>query len=150
MHKFTIMIVGLLFTSSCWSCSSKGDEVKDTENEVFAIHDEVMPKMGNMLKLQKQLKLHIASLDSIKATGTASGTLRIDEDRDQAMRLSRNLKVADSLMMNWMSRYNGDTLAKLSSDEALKYLGAQKDQITDVQTKVNASIEQATQFLGKK
>jgi len=48
-----------------------------------------------------------------------------------------------------MSRYNGDTLAKLSPDDALRYLSEQKDQITDVQTKVNTSIDQARQFLGK-
>ena len=53
-------------------------------------------------------------------------------------------------MMDWMAQYNGDTLEKLPSDEALRYLNAQKDQITDVKTKVNSSIEQARQFLGKK
>ncbi|WP_420149140.1 viral A-type inclusion protein [Spirosoma sp.] len=150
MHKSTIVVTGLIFSFFVYSCNSDENGVKEAENEVFAIHDEVMPKMGNMMKLQKSLKQRIASLDSLKATESASKTLRIDEDRDQAMRLSRDLKVADSLMMGWMNRYNGDTLAKLSSEEALNYLAAQKDQISDVQTKVNSSIEQATQFLDKK
>lgn len=150
MPKLTFTLTSLLSLSCLfWSCSS-ADEVKEAENDVFAIHDEVMPKTSNILKLQKQLKQRMASLDSLKATGSAAATLRVDEEKEQAMRLSRNLKVADSLMMDWMSRYNGDTLAELSSEQALNYLAAQKDQITDVKTKVNVSIEQVKQFLEKK
>lgn len=150
MPKFTFTITTLISLSCLfWRCNS-GDEVKEAENAVFAIHDEVMPKTSDILKLQKQLKQRMASLDSLKATGSAAATLRVDEEKQQTTRLSRNLKVADSLMMDWMSRYNGDTLTKLPSEQALNYLAAQKDQITDVKTKVNASIEQAKQFLGKK
>ncbi|MFD2936469.1 viral A-type inclusion protein [Spirosoma flavum] len=151
MSKLIVSIAGLLILSGTfWSCNSGEETVKETENEVFAIHDEVMPKIDDIMKLRKQLKQRITSLDSLKSTGSAAATLRTDEEKEQASRLSRNLVVADSLMMEWMSRYNGDTLAKLSSDEALSYLTGQKDKIIDVKTKVNASIEQARQFLGKK
>ena len=139
-----------IISTSFWACGSNEGAVKEAENDVFAIHDEVMPKVGKIMKLQKQLKQRISSLDSLKETGSAAATLRISEDREQASRLSQNLRVADSLMMNWMGGYNGDTLAKLSSEEALNYLAAQNDQITDVKTKVNTSIDQASQFLGKK
>jgi hypothetical protein len=150
MPKFTFIVAGLLTISNAfWACNS-GDSVKEAENEVFALHDEVMPKMGDMMKLRKELNQRIASLDSLKATGSATATLRTDEEKEQAILLSRNLNNADSLMMDWMNHYNGDTLTKLSPDEALRYLADQKDQITDVKTKVNTSIEQAKQFLGKK
>ncbi len=151
MRKHILSIAGLLMLSGTFlACNSGEETVKETENEVFAIHDEVMPKIDDIMKLRKQLKNRIASLDSLKASGSAATTLRTDEEKEQASRLHRNLDVADSLMMDWMSRYNGDTLAKLSSDEALRYLNGQKDQITDVKSKVNTSIEQARQFLGKK
>ncbi len=151
MHKLILFITGLLLVSGTfWACNSGENRVKETENEVFAIHDEVMPKIDDIMKLQKQLKLRITSIDSLKASGSAVASLRTNEEREQASRLSRNLTVADSLMMDWMSRYNGDTLTKLPSDGALRYLSGQKDQITDVKTKVTTSIEQARQFLGKK
>ncbi|GAB4031108.1 viral A-type inclusion protein [Spirosoma jeollabukense] len=151
MYKLTLLVAGVLGISGVlWGCNSGKETVKETENEVFAIHDEVMPKIDDIMKLKKQLKQRIALLDSLKTTGSATAEVRIGEEKDQASRLSRNLLVADSLMMDWMSHYNGDTLAKLSSDDALRYLGAQKDQISDVKTKVNTSIEQAKQFLGKK
>lgn len=152
MHKFTLIVTGLLvFSNVFWACNSNEEAVKEAENEVFAVHDEVMPKvMGDLVKLKKQLQQRITSLDSLKTTGSAAATLRTDEDKEQAVRLNRNLVIADSLMSGWMDHYKGDTLAKLSSDQALNYLAAQKDQITDVKAKVNSSIEQAKQFLGKK
>ncbi len=151
MNKQFISFATIVMMSSAfWACGSNEGAVKEAENDVFAIHDEVMPKVDKIMKLQKQLRQRISALDSLKATGSAVATLRLNEDKEQAMRLSHNLTIADSLMMDWMSGYNGDTLARLSSEKALNYLAAQKDQITDVKTKVNASIEQASQFLDKK
>lgn len=146
-HTLAILIT---FSGLFWSCNSGEEEVKQAENEVFAIHDEIMPKvMGDLVKLKKQLTKRVTSLDSLKASGSAAATLRVDEDKEQAIRLKQNLLNADSLMTVWMATYNGDTLAKLSSDKALNYLAAQKDILTDVKKKVNTSIEQAKQYLGK-
>ena len=151
MTKFVSSVAGLLIIGAfSWACQSNEDAVKQAENEVFAIHDEVMPKMGDVLKLRKQLNQRISSLDSAQATGSAAGTLRTDEEKEQARLLSRNMSNADSLMMYWMNHYKGDTLTKLSPDDALRYLSEQKDQITDVKTKFNTSIDQARQFLDKK
>lgn len=151
MQKTTSTLAFLLIGSILLSsCNSGSDTVKKTENEVFAVHDEVMPKIGDIMKLKKQLNQRIIAIDSLKATGSAATALRSDEEREQAKRLLQDLTIADSLMMGWMSNYNSDTLAKLSSDEAMTYLADQKDQINDVKTKVNSSIEQARQFLGIK
>ena len=151
MHKRIFLLASLLtFSVFLGACHSDEDKVKEAENDVFTIHDEVMPKIDDIMKLRKQLKVRITSLDSLKTSGSAAATLRTDEEKEQASRLHRNLDVADSLMMDWMGGYNGDTLTKLSSDEALRYLDGQRNQIIDVKTKVNTSIEQARQFLGKK
>ncbi|MVM36890.1 viral A-type inclusion protein [Spirosoma sp. HMF3257] len=151
MNKTTRTLAILIaFSGIFWACNSGEEEVKQAENEVFAIHDEIMPKvMGDLVKLKKQLNKRVTSLDSLKASGSAAATLRVDEDKEQAIRLKQNLLNADSLMTVWMATYNGDTLAKLSSDKALNYLAAQKDILTDVKKKVNTSIEQAKQYLGK-
>ncbi|GAB4013003.1 hypothetical protein GCM10028808_30700 [Spirosoma migulaei] len=150
MNKTTLAVL-LAVSGAFWSCKSGDDAVKDAENEVFALHDEIMPKvMGDLVKLKKQLKKRVTSLDSLKSSGSAAASLRVDEDKEQAARLDQNLTIADSLMTEWMAHYNGDTLAKLSSDEALNYLAAQKDFLTDVKKKVNTSLEQTKQFLGKK
>lgn len=150
MKKALPILAGLTALSSMiWSCNSQ-DAVKEAENQVFALHDEIMPKIDDIMKLKKQLNQQLITLDSLKANGSAAASVRIGDEKQQATRLVRDLTVADSLMMNWMSQYNGDTLTKLSSDDALRYLAAQKDQITDVKEKFKTSIEQAHQFLDKK
>ncbi|MFD2572757.1 viral A-type inclusion protein [Spirosoma soli] len=150
MFKFFPTVASFIISSLFFlSCKSDENKIKDAENEVFAIHDEVMPKIDDVMKLRKQLRQRITSFDSLKVAGSAAATLRTDEDKEQAVRINQDLALADSLMMDWMSRYNGDTLAKLPSEEALRYLTDQKDKITDVKTKVNTSIQQARQFLGK-
>ncbi|MCY7358735.1 MAG: viral A-type inclusion protein [Rudanella sp.] len=140
----------LLFFVSCQN-SGQGDAVKTAEAEVFKIHDEVMPRVSDIMKLQKQLKQRIAATDSAQeGQNTPSATLRTDEEKEQAMRLNRRLAEADSLMMNWMSNYNGDTLVTLKPELAIQYLDAEKQKIADVQKKITSSIADAKQFLGVK
>ncbi|MGF7217595.1 hypothetical protein GGR92_003769 [Spirosoma lacussanchae] len=150
MHNRVVLLTGLLTaTLFLGSCQSNEDAVREAENEVFAIHDEVMPKTSDILGLKKQLNQRLTALDSLGEAGSPTATLRADEDREQLMRLRKNLSDADSSMMSWMNQYNGDTLTTLSSEEALRYLAEQKDQINEVKTRVNTSIEQARSFLGK-
>ncbi|GAB3885143.1 viral A-type inclusion protein [Spirosoma agri] len=140
----------LVLSGSFWACTKSGEEtVKQAENDVFAIHDDVMPLLDDVMKMRKLVKARIVVLDSTKAAVSAASTLRIDEERDQAKRIVQNLTDADSLMMSWMDHYKNDTLAKLPSDDALRYLDQQKDLITDVKAKVNSSLKEAVQFLQK-
>ena len=138
----------LLFFFSCHT--GQTDAVKDTEAAVFEIHDEVMPKMGEIMKLQKQLKQRMVAIDSLAGQETPSVALRTNEEKEQAMRLNRQLAQADSLMMDWMSNYKSDTLTALKPEQAIQYLEAEKQKITDVQKKTNNSIMDARQFLGLK
>ena len=149
MRTCVLFVGSMLVVGPLVSCQSDEKAVKEAEDKVFAIHDDVMGKMGDMMKLKKQLNQRVATIDSTRQTGSAAGTLQADEERAQAMRLRKNLTDADSVMMGWMSGYNGDTLTKLPTDGAMRYLSDQKDQIDDVKTKVNSSIEQARAFLGK-
>jgi hypothetical protein len=151
MQSFVLNVVRLLLISIfCGACNSDEAAVKQAEEDVFALHDQVMPMYDDVMKLRKQLNNRISGLDSLQATGSAAGTLRTDEEKEQVRLLIRNLTEADSSMMHWMDNYEGDTLTKLSHDDALRYLDDQKDKITDVQTKLILSIEQARRYLAKK
>ncbi|QJW90076.1 viral A-type inclusion protein [Spirosoma taeanense] len=151
MTKFLLPVAGFLALNIAFlACSPSGEEaVKKAENDVFAIHDEVMPKLDDMMRMRKKLRQRIAALDSTAASGSASATLRTGEEQEQARRLLRDLTEADSLMMNWMTQYKNDTLTKLPSAEALRYLEQQKDKISDVKTKINTSLAQSRQYLDK-
>ncbi|AQG79991.1 viral A-type inclusion protein [Spirosoma montaniterrae] len=138
-----VLVLSGLLVSAC----RMQDAVDQAENEVFAIHDQVMPKTSQILALRKRLTERVAELDSLKQTGSAVATLRTDEEREQALRIKRNLTEADSLMLLWMNQYNSDTLDKLSEEDGLRYLDTQKEQITHIKTKVDGSIQQARKFL---
>ncbi|OIN57426.1 hypothetical protein [Arsenicibacter rosenii] len=141
----TILASGFLF-----SCGDSGQQeaIDKTEKEVFAVHDEVMPKIGEIMKLRKELNQLVGKEDSLAAT-SASATLLSDEKKAQASLLSRQLGEADSLMMAWMNGYNADTLKKLESADALRYLEQEKGKVTNVKEKINSSIADARRFLGK-
>ncbi len=132
---------------ACSSGASK-EAVDAAETKVLAVHDEVMPKISDVLKLTKQLRQRTDSLDQLKATD-ASATVRIDEEKAQVRQLTRQLKEADSLMMGWMEGYHGDTLQQLKPEQALSYLTQQQTKINDVKQKLNNSISQARTYLTK-
>ncbi|MBO0949095.1 viral A-type inclusion protein [Fibrella forsythiae] len=122
-----------------------GTPIDKAEKEVLAVHDEVMPRIDNVMKLKKELNGKLTALDSIQ--GTPTETVRIDEQKAQLRQLVRHLTEADSLMMDWMGQYHGDTLKKLPEADALRYLAEQKQLINNAKAKINQSIQQAQTYL---
>ncbi|RYF73149.1 MAG: viral A-type inclusion protein [Cytophagaceae bacterium] len=125
--------------------SEDGTPIDKAEKEVLEVHDEVMPRIDNVMKLKKELNGKLTALDSMQ--GTPTETVRIDEQKAQVRQLVRHLTEADSLMMDWMGQYNGDTLKKLPEADALRYLAEQKQLINNAKAKINQSIQQAQTYL---
>ncbi|HEV7349946.1 viral A-type inclusion protein [Telluribacter sp.] len=129
------------------SCTQDADKVKEIEQEVLDIHDEVMPKMDDVMKLKQQLKTKLANLDSLQQEGISSNTMA--EERIKASDLNRQLVLADSLMMEWMYQYRGDSAKALPSDQAMDYFNKEKEKITVVKDKTLKSIKEAEGFLDR-
>jgi hypothetical protein len=115
------------------------------EKEVLAIHDEVMPKMDEIMSLQSKLVKKMASIDSLQQEGVSS--TRLAEQRIKAFELNRLLKTADSLMMNWMYTYRGDSAKGLQPAEAMLYFEKEKEKIVKVKETTNSSIDEVKMFL---
>lgn len=120
--------------------------VEQLEKDVFAVHDEVMPRISEIMKLKKDLNGKLVTLDSLKQA-SPSEAVRIDEQKEQGRLIVRHLTEADSLMMDWMHRYNGDTLKALPEADAVRYLNSQKEIINDVKKKINQSVGDAQSYL---
>lgn len=135
----------MLAVLSLSACNQGGERVKETEDEVMAIHDEVMPKMQDIMNLKKKLSAKLLELDSLQQEGVSSNTLA--EQRVKALDLSRDLTMADSLMMDWMYQYRGDSAKALPAGDALGYFRLEKDKILGVQKRTNQSVEAAREFL---
>ncbi|XWW44650.1 viral A-type inclusion protein [Fibrella sp. USSR17] len=119
--------------------------VDKAQKEVLALHDEVMPRIDDIMKLKKELNGKLTALDSMR--GTPTETVRIDEQKAQVRQLVRHLIEADRLMMDWMDQYKGDTLKKLPEADALRYLAEQKQLINNAKAKIDQSIAQSQNYL---
>ena len=105
----------------------------------MAIHDEVMPKMGQLGKLVGQLKPMADSL----------GT---DSPEAKAM---RDLQEANMAMMDWMqnfgNRFEPEEImeGKELSEEKKQWLDEEEVEVKKVKEKINSSIANAEALLGK-
>ncbi|PWK27298.1 hypothetical protein LV89_01611 [Arcicella aurantiaca] len=116
------------------ACQKNGeDKQKVMIDEVMAIHDEVMPKMDDIMTLK-------SSLDS---------AIKVSPDSAKAKQLYSALDSADNQMMDWMQAYNPDQVKGKSEEEVTKYYADEKAKISSVKELTNKSIEEAKGFLGK-
>lgn len=121
------------------ACKEEKKETSPSQMEqVMAIHDEVMPKMGKLGKLVGQLKPMADSL----------GT---DSPQAKAM---RDLQDANKSMMDWMQGF-GDRFepeeimdGKELSQEKKQWLKEEEEKVKEVKEKINSSIAKAEALLG--
>ncbi len=126
MRYMTLIIIA--FVLGC----KPGDyspEVKQLFDEVMAIHDEVMPEMGTIHKLKKQL-------------GPLQGN---DTRSDHVEELMARLDSAGVLMMDWMADFKvpGDAEEHIQID----YLINEKTRIEEISNAMKSSIESAKSYL---
>lgn len=116
------------------SCQSKEKEIQLLNAEVIAIHDEVMPKMDEVMKLKSKLQQQLMS-ETIEAP-----------EKQKIQSLIIELEEADQAMMNWMRNYDSLMEGK-TEEEKLSYLNTQKESIQSVKEKMLGAISQADSYL---
>lgn len=113
---------------------------EDLAKEVIGIHDEVMPRMGELVKLRKQLKEKINEW-------TADSAGHASQIANFSHRVA-DLDSADKAMMDWMHEYNGGQ-GIYDHEEIMAYLNEEKVKITAVKDFMNASMESAKKSLAE-
>jgi uncharacterized lipoprotein NlpE involved in copper resistance len=127
----TLILIGIILLGC--NSSSQNDELKNLRTEVMAIHDEVMPKMGELRQVEKSLRS--ASEDQADSVGNAM------------IEAANAIGVANENMMVWMRNYD-PTFA--GEDEDVKaYLEEQKDAITKVRDDMLNSLEAGKELLNQ-
>lgn len=106
--------------------------------EVMAIHDEVMPEMERIYRLQKKLTQVIDSLESENVASAIS----VDSLKD----INVALKASDDAMMNWM-RSNDFKFEGMEQAEIIRELESEKENIIVVREKMLNSIADAEAVL---
>lgn len=139
MKKFillSILTIGILI-----SCKEEKKQLKGPTQmeEVMAVHDEVMPKMGTIGKL-------VGELNGI-ADSTETG-LKYEAAK-------KDLQAAHKSMMDWMqgfgNRFDSDEIlkGKKLTEEKQGWLNEEEDKVKALQEEINSSIEGAKALLGK-
>ncbi|WP_339608636.1 hypothetical protein [uncultured Roseivirga sp.] len=132
MKKAISLLVIVLFV---FACAKKEDKFETLKTEVFAIHDEVMPKMGELMTLKKKV------LEKV-----ASGT-NPDELRDAAL----NLEKAQEGMMKWMNEWSANSTPHVNNEsteeEKMTFINAEIERVKKVKEDINSSIAEAKEIL---
>jgi len=123
------------FATSC-----KAEKESKQMKEVMAVHDEVMPKMGQLGKLVGELK---AMENDSTDIGKQYKEARID------------LQEANEAMMSWMQgfgdRFTPDEIlnGKELPEQKQKWLDEEEEKVKAMREQINSSIEKAQGLLKK-
>ena len=138
-NLFSILICTVLFLSFSCKEEKKAPEGSSQMEEVMAIHDEVMPKMGTIGKLVGELKPKVDSTETGKQYEVAM----------------KDLQAANTAMMDWMKEF-GDRFdheeileGKELSAEKQQWLDEEEEKVKVVKEKINGSIARAEALLAK-
>jgi len=101
----------------------------------MAVHDEVMPEMGTIHRLRKQIGAKIL------------GGVPKQEDKEAMIKMVKTLDAADEGMMSWMAEFK---MPKQESEaKQLEYLKSEQTKIDKVSKDMFEAIEEAQKMLGK-
>lgn len=136
--KKTLVFLILACCITFFSCKEgKKEEGVTQMQEVMAIHDEVMPKMGEIGRLVGQLK-------------PIADSLGMDSPEGKVM---RNLQDANKAMMDWMQgigqRFDADEImkGKALTEEKQLWLNEEEEKVKAVKEKINSSLADAEALL---
>jgi preprotein translocase subunit YajC len=140
MKKYTLLLATILLSLTFACKDSKKEEKKTQMQEVMAVHDEVMPKMGTIGKLISEIN---AKIEIIKETDS---TLELEDAK-------KDLQEANKAMMEWMksfgNRFESDEIlkGKALTEEKQKLLNEEEVNVKKVRDLMNKSIENAETIL---
>ena len=113
-----------LFVAACGQSSSVSEvQVQNLEKEVMAVHDEVMPRMTEVVLLAEKAD-SLVQTDSLTYKPVADALHKADKD-----------------MMHWMRSYH--LPKETSTQEQLNYLQQQKVLVDSLRVHILDAIQQA-------
>ncbi|MFL1896745.1 hypothetical protein ACJRPK_13650 [Aquimarina sp. 2-A2] len=139
LSNLVFILAALLLTYSCDSLSKEEEAFDKKMQEIIDVHDEVMPKMGEMSALIKNLE---SKIDTTNAT----------RNYKQAQ---QNLKDGYDFMMEWMSDFSqkfphdekNKELSKEELNAKMKILEQEEVEVKELRDQINSSIQNAKSVL---
>lgn len=148
MKNLNIILLIAAFTLI--SCGKGAENVHSQDNEtmdespnqalydqVMDVHNEVMPKMDELMKLKRELQEKIASTPDL-----------VVEKKEQMERIIFNLDSASTAMMSWMHEFNPPA-DSVDQEKARAYLESEMERIKKVKALTLETIEKAKEEASK-
>lgn len=132
----------LLIALFAFSCGGDGYDREAEKDKVIDVHDEVMPKLGEVMNLRKQV---LAKATELSTDNPANES--VDALRD----LAAELDAARKGMMTWMNDWSKSSKPHVSGtstvEEQKAYFAAEMKHVTKVKDDINNSIAAAHNVL---
>ncbi|MDP4579751.1 MAG: hypothetical protein NWS66_05245 [Saprospiraceae bacterium] len=111
--------------------SCKNNDAEVLHNEIMDIHDEVMPKTGEITYLYMSFRKKVETDSTIS-----------EENKMELLKQADDLEKAEDEMMVWMNDYIPPHKMRSSKNEKqiIDYLQNQKKIISDIKVHTNASL----------
>ncbi|MEO9475012.1 MAG: hypothetical protein ABJG41_05745 [Cyclobacteriaceae bacterium] len=126
---FSLIVLAAMIVSC--TPSKKEAEEKPLMDQVMEVHDAVMPKMGSLMKVKKQLMAKADTADSVAS--------------EELKTLAQEIDLANEAMMDWMRNF--DPNFEGTEDEVKEYLMKKKKGIEKVAEAMNSSLEKGENAL---
>ncbi len=143
MNKWTSALFFMpLFFITAQCVNSPNPEVASEDrlrNDLMQVHDEVMPRMGELTSLAGQVK------EILEKDTQLSG-----EERLEVETAVREMEMAEEGMMDWMAGFRQPEAlrATMGHEQIMDYLKAEQDKIQKVNLQIKAGIEKGKTIIG--
>ncbi|WPR74009.1 hypothetical protein [Algoriphagus sp. NG3] len=134
-------ILFLIFTSFLLvnACGSKShDKNEKLREEVIGVHDEVMPKMGQLKSLERRALSKVEEIERANPSDSVS--------LEEYKALAYDLSQAHDAMFVWMRQYEVEDGGK-TEEELKEYLDNQMVLVTEVNVKIKDALAKAEEML---
>jgi hypothetical protein len=126
----------LIFSISFVACKNDDKVAQaDLTKEIMAVHDEVMPKMGELDRFKKQLSFY---KDAVPDENAAM--------KDSLINAILLLSKMEDNMMDWMGNFK-QTDPEAKPEERLRYLQGQRDSVKQMSNEIFMSLDIAKALL---
>lgn len=142
--KYLPMLTLMIALAGCGGASQQQEQSVENETEmseadlkaqVMKLHDEVMPKMGELRDTRKKLS---ALADSVIVSDSAMAA--------KYSELADNIELANEAMMEWMRNFDPNYAGSPEENEK-EYLKRQLEGIESVKKHMNESLEKGKEAL---
>lgn len=129
MKKLSFLFLVLVLVSSC----GNGYDAEAEKNKIFDVHDEVMPKMGELMNLKRKVTEKADALE--------------EEQANELRELANELDDASESMMSWMRDWSKNSAEYLNmkngADEQKTYLAGEMKKVEEVKKSINEALSKA-------